>query len=253
MSQPTPQPELAIPGEESQKYLAKPSGICCLKGTIHKGEARGRWEIIDGVETYIAAPLEGKGNGHILLYFPDVWGMFPNGLLVMDAFADAGYLTIGLDYFRGDPVWKHRKNRHDNTNPNFDYEAWKRKHKAFADEAVPGWVKAVSSQYGKPNTKFACVGYCFGAPYVCSELARGAVSAGAFAHPAFLKEDHFRNIKKPLFLSCSEVDHTFDVSSRRRALDILQEEKKVYHHQLFSGVEHGFALRGDPDDPYQRK
>ncbi|KAI0415515.1 Alpha/Beta hydrolase protein [Xylaria grammica] len=234
MSQPTPQPELAIPGGESQKYLAKPSGICCLKGTIHKGEARGRWEIIDGVETYIAAPLEGKGNGHILLYFPDVWGMFPNGLLVMDAFADAGYLTIGLDYFRGDPVWKHRKNRHDNTNPNFDYEAWKRKHKAFADEAVPGWVKAVSSQYGKPNTK-------------------GAVSAGAFAHPAFLKEDHFRSIKKPLFLSCSEVDHTFDVSSRRRALDILQEEKKVYHHQLFSGVEHGFALRGDPDDPYQRK
>jgi hypothetical protein len=27
--------------------------------------------------------------------------MFPNGLLVMDAFADAGYLVLGLDYFRG--------------------------------------------------------------------------------------------------------------------------------------------------------
>ncbi len=58
---------------------------------------------------------------------------------------------------------------------------------------------------------------------------------------------------EPLFLSCSEVDHTFDVPSRRRALDILQEEKKVYQYQLFAGVEHGFALRGDPDDPYQRR
>jgi hypothetical protein len=27
--------------------------------------------------------------------------MFPNGLLVMDAFAEAGFLTLGLDYFRG--------------------------------------------------------------------------------------------------------------------------------------------------------
>jgi hypothetical protein len=83
------------------EYLAKPSGLCCLKGTIHKGEARGTWETIAGVETYISRPPKGKENGHVLLYFPDVWGMFPNGLLVMDAFADAGFLVLGLDYFRG--------------------------------------------------------------------------------------------------------------------------------------------------------
>jgi dienelactone hydrolase len=57
---------------------------------------------------------------------------------------------------------------------------------------------------------------------------------------------------EPLFLSCSEIDHTFDAESRRLALDILQERKKTYHYQLFSGVQHGFALRGDPNDPYQR-
>ncbi|KAL8377859.1 hypothetical protein RB595_008511 [Gaeumannomyces hyphopodioides] len=234
-------------------YLAKPSGACCLKGTIHKSEARGRWETIAGVETYISAPQPGrKNNGHVLLYFPDVWGMFPNGFLVMDAFADAGYTVFGLDYFRGDPVWKHRKNRHDNSDSDFDYEAWKRKHTAFADEAVPKWVKAVKDQHSGNDARFVCVGYCFGAPYVCSELAKESVVAGAFAHPAFLKEHHFRNIKGPLFLSCSEVDHTFDVASRRRALDILQEGKKTFQHQVFSGVEHGFALRGDPDDPYQR-
>jgi hypothetical protein len=37
--------------------------------------------------------------------------------------------------------------------------------------------------------------YCFGAPYVCNELARDICSAGAFAHPAFLKESHFRRLK----------------------------------------------------------
>lgn len=87
--------------KEANGYLAKPSGLCCLKGTIHEGEPRGSWETIAGVETYIASPPAGKANGHVLLYFPDVWGMFPNGLLVMDAFAEAGFLTLGLDYFRG--------------------------------------------------------------------------------------------------------------------------------------------------------
>jgi dienelactone hydrolase len=91
----------STPPATSEKYLAKPSGACCLKGTIHEGESKGTWETIAEVETYISRPPEGKANGNILLYFPDVWGMFPNGLLVMDAFADAGYLVLGLDYFRG--------------------------------------------------------------------------------------------------------------------------------------------------------
>ncbi|KAF4851814.1 Hydrolase tropI [Colletotrichum siamense] len=237
--------------DKTPGYIAKPSGECCLKGTIHEGEARGSWEVISDVETYVSKPPADEANGHIVLYFPDVWGMFLNGLLLMDAFADAGYLVLGLDYFRGDPVWKHRKDRNDTSNPEFDYEAWKAKHIAFADVAVPKWVDAVKQRHGTETTGFACVGYCFGAPYVCDELAKDAVTVGAFAHPAFLKEHHFLNLKKPLFMSCSEIDHTFDVPSRRRALDILQSEKKIYHYQLFSGVDHGFALRGDPKDSYQ--
>jgi dienelactone hydrolase len=216
------------PKEVSDVYLAKPSGACCLKGTLHEGESHGRWETIEGVETYIATPQKGKANGNVLLYFPDVWGMFPNGLLVMDAFAEAGYLVLGLDYFRGvrtrymivslststrpssktlpiadivqDPVWKHRKDRNDHSQPDFDYEAWKLKHMTFADEAVPRWVDAVAQRYKSEKAKFVCVGYCFGAPYVCSELAKGLVTAGAFAHPAFLKEHHFSNIESKSFL-----------------------------------------------------
>ncbi|KAH7018053.1 dienelactone hydrolase [Microdochium trichocladiopsis] len=262
----------------SGDYLAQPSGPCCLKGTLHEGTPRGRYETLAGLQTYITEPTgDGvKPNGNVILYFPDVWGFFNNGLLVMDAFADAGYLVLGVDYFRGDPVTKYRKDRHDTTtSPGFDFDAWKDKHAAFAVDAVPRWVDAVVEKYGggsgsdnnnsTTNTatlagvthtglkpKFACTGYCFGAPYVCDELARGICSVGAFGHPAFLKEEHFRKITKPLFLSCAEIDHTFSAEARRRAIDILQEEKKVYHHQLFSGVEHGFALRGDPKDPYQR-
>jgi hypothetical protein len=85
----------------SDPFLAKPSGECCLKGSIHEGQPRGHFKTIANVETYIIRPGESKANGHIILYFPDVWGLFNNGLLIMDGFADAGYLVLGLDYFRG--------------------------------------------------------------------------------------------------------------------------------------------------------
>jgi dienelactone hydrolase len=86
---------------DAEGYIAKPSGQCCLKGTLHEGMPRGRRETIADIETYIATPPADKANSHIVLYFPDVYGFFTNGLLIMDAFADAGYTAIGLDYFRG--------------------------------------------------------------------------------------------------------------------------------------------------------
>lgn len=104
------------------------------------------------------------------------------------------------------------------------------------------------------------------------------VRAGAFAHPARVKEEDFRGLncgfslslslslgeskkgkKKlnrltktdPLLLSCAEHDGAFDTTARNKAIDILQSEGKKYHLQLFQGVSHGFASRGDLDDPYE--
>lgn len=47
-------------------------------------------------------------------------------------------------------------------------------------------------------------------------------------------------------LSFAETDHTFPTESRHRAEVILAEVKATYHIQVFSGVVHGFATRGDP-------
>lgn len=79
-----------------------------------------------------------------------------------------------------------------------------------------------------------------------------ACDVGAFAHPAFLKESHFEKIERPLFLSCAETDFTFETDARNKAIQILREAKKPYHLQLFSGVEHGFALRCDLADNHAR-
>lgn len=56
---------------------------------------------------------------------------------------------------------------------------------------------------------------------------------------------------EPLLLSCAENDHAFDAEARKKAFELLQKESKRYHVQLFYGVSHGFAVKGDPEDPYQ--
>lgn len=94
------QPASTMSADKDEDHvLAEAPGECCLKGNIHEGESRGKLVTVASIETYLSEPT--RPNGHILLYFPDVWGLFPNGLLIMDGFADAGYLVLGLDYFRG--------------------------------------------------------------------------------------------------------------------------------------------------------
>lgn len=86
-------------GQEA--YLAQPPSSSCWLGTIHEGTPHGNLETILDVPTYVASPTPEKANGHIVLYFPDVWGISNNAKLLMDSFADAGFLTCGMDYFRG--------------------------------------------------------------------------------------------------------------------------------------------------------
>lgn len=98
-----------------------------------------------------------------------------------------------------DPIGKYRASKNDPLPEGFDHAAWRAKHFAFASENVPRWAEAVRARYGTDGTttrRYACTGYCFGAPFVCDLLAGDLVSAGAFAHPTALKEEHFSKLKR---------------------------------------------------------
>ncbi|KAK2603371.1 hypothetical protein N8I77_009835 [Diaporthe amygdali] len=194
--------------ELDNKYLAQPPSSSCWLGTVHVGTPRGTLETVLDVPTYVTKPAPDKAKGHIVLYFPDVWGMSSNAKLLMDGFADAGFLTLGMDFFRGDPISKYRSSMGDPPPEGFDQAAWRSKHWNFATENVPKWFDAVRSKYGSETTKYACTGYCFGAPFVCDLLAGDIISAGAFAHPTSLKDHHFLALK-------SKVDPMLHAQARR--------------------------------------
>ncbi|KAJ8495072.1 hypothetical protein ONZ51_g1914 [Trametes cubensis] len=224
--------------EQDDVPLTGPLGKCCTRTVPHSGVARGTVEVIAGLATRRRGG-RGERGGKVILYFADVFGpLYINSKLAMDYWAAHGYLVLGVDYFEGDSAAHHRGEA------GWDVDEWVVPFRTSAARITPPWIEAVREAYGAcariphiasgcrgPNTKFFTVDW---------------VTAGAIAHPAFLDEGHFRRLKKPLLISSPEDDFTFPSAARRRAEDIMVEQKATYYIQIFSGAVHGFATRPDP-------
>jgi dienelactone hydrolase len=118
--------------------------------------------------------------------------------------------------------------------------------------------------------KIGAVGYCFGGKYVARFLAKGkGVDVGFTAHPSFVDEAELRGMTGPLSIAAAgklrkpdktwnnaitnniaETDTIFPEDKRHESERILKDMSSIpYQMVLYSGVEHGFAVRGDLNKP----
>ncbi|GAD93966.1 dienelactone hydrolase family protein [Paecilomyces variotii No. 5] len=229
-----------------------PAGHCCYQGVKHEGTARGTLSKLDNFEIYTVGP-EKKNTDKGILILTDVIGhRFINAQLIADAFAENGYFVMVPDLFDNDAIPLNRPG-------DFDLQAWKsgKYHpKGVAhgpesvDPIVDTCVAEMRSKYG--IKKVGAVGYCFGGKYVVRHLKPGKIDAGYTAHPSFVDSEELRNIKGPLSISAAETDPIFPAEKRHESEDILKEIGLPYQLSLYSGVSHGFAVRGDLDNPVVR-
>jgi dienelactone hydrolase len=227
---------------------------CCTVGVKHDGSPTGKSVTIAGkIDAYLATPPESapkKHDGKAILFIPDVIGIWQNSQLLADQFAANGYLTLIPDIFNGDPV---KLNRPDG----FDLFQWIAKgtngdnpHDAPAiDPIIIESIKALKEEYGA--TKIGAVGYCFGAKYLIRHYKDG-IDVGYVAHPSFVTEEELSSITGPLSIAAAETDSIFPTENRHKSEEILRGTGQPYQINLFSGVEHGFSVRGDPNVKVQR-
>lgn len=188
------------------------------------------------VNTYVA----GKESDKVIVILTDIFGnKYNNVLLIADEFAKAGYYTLIPDILKGD----------DCEFGVTDLGKWLPNHgsdvtRPIVESFLNGLTKAI-------DTKFiGLIGYCFGAKYVIQQLTKSTkVTTGAIAHPSFVSIDEVSEISKPLLISAAENDHIFTDELRKQTEEKLKEIKARYQIDLFSGVSHGYAARGDPKDP----
>ncbi|MCJ1305747.1 hypothetical protein MMC08_008563 [Hypocenomyce scalaris] len=168
-----------------------------------------------------------------------------------DQFAANGYYCLMPDVFNGDPVPLNRP-------VGFDMKSWLTKGSSgnnphtyqHVDPIVEAAIKDLKN---KGYKKIGAVGYCFGAKYVARFMAKGkGLDVGYFAHPSFVEEEELNAIEGPLSIAAAETDHIFPIEKRHKSEVILKETKQPYQINLFSGVEHGFAVRCDTSVKIQR-
>ncbi|KAK6387294.1 hypothetical protein LTS17_000561 [Exophiala oligosperma] len=230
-------------------------GTCCYQGIQHEGVPTGTIEKVGDFEVYITRPKKEAKYGVLLTNsVTDILGhKFNNAQLIADDFASNGYLTFMPDLFYGDPIPLNKPDK-------FDMQKWLKgdynsAHTAhlpsIIDPIIDLCLNEMRTRYGievKNEQKIGGVGYCFGAKYVVRHLnpEQGKLDAGYTAHPAFVDQNELEAIKGPLAIAAAEKDTIFSKEKRQQTEYILGKLGHPTQVNLYYGVEHGFAIRGDP-------
>lgn len=218
---------------------SNPPGRCCAVGVKHEGTAKGEVRTVDNIRTYFTYP-EDKSTQHAIIILTDIFGMdFINVQLIADQFAANGYFVTIPDLFDGDVV-PH------NPPADFDISKWVKEHLPqvpTVDAKVEKIIKHMRGELGVK--KLGAVGYCFGGKYAIRWLKPGSADASYVAHPSFVAAEELEAISGPLSIAAAETDDIFPAPKRRESEDILQKMNVPYQLNLFSDVEHGFAVRTD--------
>ncbi|KAK7509960.1 dienelactone hydrolase [Phyllosticta citriasiana] len=216
---------------------SNPPGKCCTVAVKHDGKPTGSIEKVGGIESYVAYPAD-KSTENAVLILTDIFGHeFVNSQLIADQYAANGYYTVVPDLFNKDPVPAQMPE-------GFNLMGWLQNHLVqHVEPIVQSVVQGLRSEKG--TKRVGGVGYCFGAKYVVRALKPGNIDVGYVAHPSFVDADELKAINGPLSIAAAETDDIFPAPKRRESEDILVDIKATYQMNLFSGVEHGFAVRGD--------
>lgn len=212
-----------------------PPSKCCIVANFHEGTPVGKHQSVYDLDTYVT----GTNSERLIVIMTDLIGhKFNNVLLVADEFARNGYKVLVPDILKGDA--------YDITQGEGGIYTWLESHtseitRPIVDEFLAKLRKDVGA-----GVFVGVVGYCFGAKYAAQQAAAdGFADAIAIAHPSFVSIEEVEAIKKPIIISAATNDVVFPAELRHLTEAKLIETGARFQINLFSGVEHGYSVRGD--------
>ncbi|KAH7138726.1 Alpha/Beta hydrolase protein [Dendryphion nanum] len=265
---------------------SEPSCSECIKGTIHKGLPKGKEELIHGLNTYVIGNRTNP-RGIVVLY-SDIFGLLlPNNKLLADAYAASGeYLVYLPDFFKGDPVPLKVADAlipvdaaKQSTFAKYTgilasmptFLMWLTRHKAGpTDKICMDFLESLRRATPK-NQKIGMVGTCWGGRYAIRAGLEskkieidGAkvplIDCAIALHPSNLVlPDDFQDLAVPVSIGWGVEDITVSIALKGKVEDIHAKAKAdgktvpEMEHKTYTPGRHGFSVRGNPDDPQERK
>ncbi|CAN9193374.1 unnamed protein product [Alternaria alternata] len=258
----------------------------CIKGSIHAGNPKGTIEQLHGLSVYMVGNRTTPRA--VICIYSDIFGLgLPNNKIIADAYAESGeYLVLLPDFFKGDPVGlkvadallpvdaaaqsTFAKYTGILTNiPSF--LMWQRRHgKAESDKICLNFMRELR-RATPSERKIGMVGFCWGGKYAVRTglessmiemegVKRPLVDAIVALHPSHLVvPDDVEDLMVPTSFGWGVEDFavSYETKSKVEACHAkAQKERKEFpeiEHKSYKPGRHGFAVRGNPDDPQERK
>ena len=255
------------------------------QGTIHEGQPQGKEEMLHGLNTYV---IGNKTNprGTIVIY-SDIFGLpLPNNKLIADGYAASGeYLVYMPDFFKGDPVPLAVADLLipvDTTKQSSfskytgilakapAFIMWMTRHKQAPTNKICMDFLTALRRATPASQKIGIVGFCWGGKYaVCAGLESNMidrdgkkvplVDAVVALHPSHLAiPDDMEKSVVPVAYGWGLEDSEVKIEQKDKVLDLHAKAKAAgasvpeMEHKVYKPGRHGFAVRGNPDDPQEK-
>ncbi|KAK9236256.1 alpha/beta-hydrolase [Lipomyces kononenkoae] len=262
-----------------------PSCQECIKGTIHKGQPLGKEEMVHGLNTYVIGNRTNPRG--IIVVYTDIFGLpLPNNRLIADAYAKSGEWLVYLpDFFEGDPVplkiadvvlpvdatKQSTLSKYTGILAGLpSFMMWKTRHKeAHTTKICMDFLEAL--RRGTPKSqKIGMAGFCWGGTYAIRAGLEShmieidgekmpLVDAVVAMHPSRLAiPDDIETLVVPVSYGWGLEDFYVKIEQKGEVEKVHAAAKEAgrkvpeMQHKVYKPGRHGFAVRGNPDDPQER-
>ncbi|KAJ4368196.1 hypothetical protein N0V83_006552 [Neocucurbitaria cava] len=260
----------------------------CIKGTIHSGQPKGAEELIHGLNTYVIGNRTNPRG--IIVVYSDIFGLgLPNNKLIADAYAATGeYLVYLPDFFKGDavglkvadallPVDATKQStfaKYSGILANMPtFLMWMTRHKQGPTNQICMDFLGELRRATPASRKIGIVGMCWGGKYAVRAglesnmveadgggVKKPLVDAVVALHPSHLAiPDDVEGLVVPVSYGWGVEDIAVSFKQKGEVEAVHDRAQKAgkkvpdMEHKVYKPGRHGFAVRGNPDDPLERK
>lgn len=126
-----------------------------------------------------------------------------------------------------------------------------RQDKPIREPEILRMARFLSSKY----QRLGVIGFCYGAwgAFRLGNRNQKLVDCLSVAHPSRLEKEEIENVGVPVQILAPEFDPAFTEEMKTFSWQKIPALGVALDYQHFPGVEHGFAVRGDPGNPKERK
>ena len=255
------------------------------QGTIHEGLPQGKEETIHGLNTYVVGNRTSPRG--IIVIYSDIFGLpLPNNKLIADAYSKSGEWLVYLpDFFEGDPVPLKIADvllpvdaAKQSTFSKYtgilagapSFVMWMTRHKEGPTNKIcMDFLQKL--RRGTPRSqKIGMVGFCWGGKYALRAGLESnmievdgekvpLVDAVVALHPSHVAiPDDVETLVVPVSYGWGLEDEGVSIEQKGKVENTHSKAKTAgrkvpeMEHKVYKPGRHGFAVRGNPDDPQER-